>query len=304
MKRGTSRSIGNERRSLAVERRPGAGLRAIRRCLCSARPLVPGHADLEASAQSPRHVGFRSISWSPSGPVSVALISSRTPAARLGQRRSRAGGPSRNRTFQRGGRVRRSARTHSRAVSSWRIGSVTSESSAESAHSRQRAPRVGWRRSGRLVHWSRAMRLSCCARSSGRFATPRGIRRPSSSASPQGFSASDRALLADPAIRLLRTRSYAEATRHGVRGFAHEVALLTRPWGFSPSEVTCDVLLWHGEEDASTPDLHGTLCRGVSSPLPCLLLPRRGSFRRCAALGRDRCRAHVLERRACRPTSR
>jgi pimeloyl-ACP methyl ester carboxylesterase len=69
----------------------------------------------------------------------------------------------------------------------------------------------------------------------------------------EGFSEADRALIADPALRSLRARSYAEATRRGVRGFAYEVALLNRPWGFSLGEVACEVLLWHGEEDASTP---------------------------------------------------
>ncbi len=69
----------------------------------------------------------------------------------------------------------------------------------------------------------------------------------------EGFAEADRALLDAPGLRALRARSYAEAARQGVRGFAHEVALLTRPWGFDLSEVACDVLLWHGVEDASTP---------------------------------------------------
>jgi pimeloyl-ACP methyl ester carboxylesterase len=81
----------------------------------------------------------------------------------------------------------------------------------------------------------------------------------------EGFSASDRALIADPAISSLRARSYAEATRQGVRGFAYEVALLTRPWGFSLSEVPSDVRLWHGEEDASTPV---SMARHVAACLP------------------------------------
>ena len=80
-----------------------------------------------------------------------------------------------------------------------------------------------------------------------------------------GFSPSDRELLEDPVIRSLRARSYAEATRCGVRGFAHEVALLTRPWGFSLSDVPCDVFLWHGEEDASTPV---SMARHVAESLP------------------------------------
>jgi pimeloyl-ACP methyl ester carboxylesterase len=81
----------------------------------------------------------------------------------------------------------------------------------------------------------------------------------------EGFSAADRALLADPAIRSLRAGSYAEATRQGVRGFAEEVALLVRPWGFSLAEVGCEVFLWHGDEDASTPI---AMARHVAAALP------------------------------------
>jgi pimeloyl-ACP methyl ester carboxylesterase len=93
-----------------------------------------------------------------------------------------------------------------------------------------------------------------------------------------GFSAADRALLESPEIRSLRARSYAEATRRGVRGFAYEVALLTRPWGFFLSEVSCEVLLWHGEEDASTPV---TMARHVAASLPrcqARFLPGEGHF--------------------------
>ncbi len=81
----------------------------------------------------------------------------------------------------------------------------------------------------------------------------------------EGFSAADLGLLADPAVRSLRTRSYAEATRRGVRGFAYEVALLSRPWGFSLSQVVCEVVLWHGEGDASTPI---AMARHVEKSLP------------------------------------
>jgi pimeloyl-ACP methyl ester carboxylesterase len=81
----------------------------------------------------------------------------------------------------------------------------------------------------------------------------------------EGFSASDHEQLHDPAIRALRVRSYAEATRGGVRGFAHEVAMLTRPWGFALGDVTPEVRLWHGEDDASTPV---TMARHVAASLP------------------------------------
>lgn len=94
----------------------------------------------------------------------------------------------------------------------------------------------------------------------------------------EGFSSSDRALLADPTISSLRARSYAEATRQGVRGFAYEVALLARPWGFSLSNVESTVLLWHGEEDASTPI---SMARHLATSLPrcrATYLPGEGHF--------------------------
>jgi pimeloyl-ACP methyl ester carboxylesterase len=81
----------------------------------------------------------------------------------------------------------------------------------------------------------------------------------------EGFSAADRELLESPAIRSLRARSYAEATRQGVRGFAYEVALLTRAWGFALSDIACEVLLWHGDEDASTPI---AMARHVADSVP------------------------------------
>jgi pimeloyl-ACP methyl ester carboxylesterase len=94
----------------------------------------------------------------------------------------------------------------------------------------------------------------------------------------RGFSSSDRELLADPAIASLRVRSYREAARQGVRGFAEEVALLGRPWDFSLSEVASDVLLWHGEEDASTPL---SMARQVAASLPrcrAIFFPGEGHF--------------------------
>jgi pimeloyl-ACP methyl ester carboxylesterase len=81
----------------------------------------------------------------------------------------------------------------------------------------------------------------------------------------EGFSAADASLLADPAVLALRARSYAEATRQGVRGFAYEVALLARPWGFALGDVACEVWLWHGEQDASTPL---AMARHVAASLP------------------------------------
>lgn len=37
------------------------------------------------------------------------------------------------------------------------------------------------------------------------------------------------------------------------RGAADELAMLARPWGFEPSEVSCRVELWHGAQDVNVP---------------------------------------------------
>lgn len=64
-------------------------------------------------------------------------------------------------------------------------------------------------------------------------------------------SAPDRAVLARPGVREMMERSYLEATRAGVRGFAQEAILLSNSWGFRPEEISAPVYLWHGLEDAS-----------------------------------------------------
>jgi pimeloyl-ACP methyl ester carboxylesterase len=45
----------------------------------------------------------------------------------------------------------------------------------------------------------------------------------------------------------------AEALRQGPEAFVHELASLTRPWGFTSRDVRADVVLWHGSEDRAAP---------------------------------------------------
>jgi pimeloyl-ACP methyl ester carboxylesterase len=63
----------------------------------------------------------------------------------------------------------------------------------------------------------------------------------------------DRILLDQPSFRQMLQASYAEAARQGIRGFAWEVRILARPWGFCLEDIPIQVHLWHGEEDTSTP---------------------------------------------------
>jgi pimeloyl-ACP methyl ester carboxylesterase len=63
----------------------------------------------------------------------------------------------------------------------------------------------------------------------------------------------DRVLLDEPSFREMLKASYAEATRDGIRGFAWEVRVGTRPWGFRLEDIAMEVQLWHGDQDTSTP---------------------------------------------------
>jgi pimeloyl-ACP methyl ester carboxylesterase len=47
--------------------------------------------------------------------------------------------------------------------------------------------------------------------------------------------------------------SKVEAFRQGFRGFALELALGSRPWGFPLEAIRVPVHVWHGELDVSTP---------------------------------------------------
>jgi pimeloyl-ACP methyl ester carboxylesterase len=70
-----------------------------------------------------------------------------------------------------------------------------------------------------------------------------------------GISAAhDQTIIQRPDMTAMLKRNYAEATRrYGVRGFAQEVVLVGRPWGFRLQDITFPVSIWHGECDTSTP---------------------------------------------------
>jgi pimeloyl-ACP methyl ester carboxylesterase len=61
----------------------------------------------------------------------------------------------------------------------------------------------------------------------------------------------DLAILTRPEMKAMVMNSYLEATRAGMRGFAHESVILSTPWGFRPEDVSVPVTLWHGEADAN-----------------------------------------------------
>jgi pimeloyl-ACP methyl ester carboxylesterase len=88
----------------------------------------------------------------------------------------------------------------------------------------------------------------------------------------------DRAVLARPEIRAMLIANWTEANRSGVRPYAWETVIFSRPWGFRLDDIAMKVRLWHGEEDASMPIAVG---RHLARTIPncrSKLLPGEGHF--------------------------
>ena len=88
----------------------------------------------------------------------------------------------------------------------------------------------------------------------------------------------DRAMLARAEIRAMLIENWADATRRGLRGYAQEAVLLSRPWGFRLGDLTMQVQLWQGSVDAVTPL---SMARCVARAIPdcrATFLPDEGHF--------------------------
>lgn len=59
----------------------------------------------------------------------------------------------------------------------------------------------------------------------------------------------DDKLLGNDEIRQVCIDSEKEAFRHGLRGLAWDIHLVTRPWGFRLEEIRIPVHIWHGTSD-------------------------------------------------------
>jgi pimeloyl-ACP methyl ester carboxylesterase len=80
-----------------------------------------------------------------------------------------------------------------------------------------------------------------------------------------GLAPCDQAVVARPEVRSALQATTREALARGVRGFAWELALLARPWGFALEDIRAEVHVWHGEEDRSTP---AAMARYVAGRIP------------------------------------
>ena len=88
----------------------------------------------------------------------------------------------------------------------------------------------------------------------------------------------DRATLARPEIRAMLIENWAEANRRGVRGYAWETVIFSRPWGFRLEDIAMEVRLWHGEDDASMPIALGHYLARTIPKCHSTFLPGEGHF--------------------------
>lgn len=67
------------------------------------------------------------------------------------------------------------------------------------------------------------------------------------------LNATDRQLLADPAVRRMFGEDLAEAFAQSSGAFIDDLALVASDWGFDLGAVRAPVRLWHGDEDRAVP---------------------------------------------------
>ncbi|KUO15678.1 alpha/beta fold hydrolase [Streptomyces dysideae] len=67
---------------------------------------------------------------------------------------------------------------------------------------------------------------------------------------------SDLRVVADAGIRAMLLRNYREALRVSADGWVDDALSFCSPWGFSLTDISVPVLLWHGEQDVFSPASH------------------------------------------------
>jgi pimeloyl-ACP methyl ester carboxylesterase len=71
--------------------------------------------------------------------------------------------------------------------------------------------------------------------------------------SREAFSKLDARLLEQPDLAKVFVAGLQEAFRAGIGGANRDAALYAQPWGFQLQDVSAEVHLWHGEQDANVP---------------------------------------------------
>jgi len=88
----------------------------------------------------------------------------------------------------------------------------------------------------------------------------------------------DRRALEQPGTREAFLAGYAEAFRHGSRGVAQDLRVLTRPWGFELGSITVPASIHHGDADTTVPPQHARLLTEAIPGAQLHLYPGHGHF--------------------------
>jgi pimeloyl-ACP methyl ester carboxylesterase len=88
----------------------------------------------------------------------------------------------------------------------------------------------------------------------------------------------DQGILSQRDVKAMLIENWMEATRAGLRGYAWETVIFSRPWGFSLESISMEVHLWHGDDDASIPLSVGQHVAGAIPSCRATTLAGEGHF--------------------------
>lgn len=88
----------------------------------------------------------------------------------------------------------------------------------------------------------------------------------------------DKAIFSDASFRSMYIANLAEALHQGLKGFAYDMSLTGRPWGFDVSQITAKVSLWHGGEDINAPLAMGHYLANTIPQCQAHILPEAGHW--------------------------
>lgn len=88
----------------------------------------------------------------------------------------------------------------------------------------------------------------------------------------------DRAVFEQPEMKQMFCHDIVMATENSIRGPVFDVSLFAQPWGFSPSDITIPIRLWHGDADTIVPLSHSEHLTAVIPDSHLRVMPGLGHF--------------------------
>jgi pimeloyl-ACP methyl ester carboxylesterase len=88
----------------------------------------------------------------------------------------------------------------------------------------------------------------------------------------------DQEVLRRPEVVALMVENFREAARHGLRGYADDVCIFGRPWGFELGAIHCPIYIWHGDDDRIAPPHMGRYLASAIANCHAHFIPGAGHF--------------------------